>query len=123
MCPRLRMASFRNSGQPGPGVVCAVGVGRCHRAALEEPLPKFRPITRVFYKELLEENPDLRPMFSAENQASGAQTKRLAGAILAYVGNLERLDLLGPAVTNRSQTYWMRTCMSDSAVITSWIGH
>jgi nitric oxide dioxygenase len=71
---------------------------------VQSTLPALRQhgetITRVFYTELLEENPDLRPMFGAEDQASGAQAKRLAGAILAYVGNLERLDLLGPAVTN-----------------------
>jgi nitric oxide dioxygenase len=41
-------------------------------------------ITRVFYEDL-------------EN---GAQAKRLATAILAYVGNIDHLDLLGPAVTN-----------------------
>jgi len=71
---------------------------------VQSTLPALRQhgetITRVFYKELLEENPDLRPMFGAEDQATGAQAKRLAGAILAYVGNLDRLDLLGPAVTN-----------------------
>jgi nitric oxide dioxygenase len=71
---------------------------------VQSTLPALRQhgetITRVFYKELLEENPDLRPMFNAGDQASGAQAKRLAGAILAFVGNLDRLDLLGPAVTN-----------------------
>jgi nitric oxide dioxygenase len=71
---------------------------------VQSTLPALRQhgetITRVFYQEMLEENPDLRPMFSADDQASGAQAKRLAGAILAYVGNLDRLDLQGPAVTN-----------------------
>lgn len=71
---------------------------------VQSTLPALRQhgeaITRVFYQELLEENPDLRSMFSVDDQASGAQAKRLAGAILAYGGNLDRLDLLGPAVTN-----------------------
>jgi nitric oxide dioxygenase len=71
---------------------------------VQSTLPALRQhgetITRVFYKELLEENPALRPMFGAKDQASGAQAKRLAGAILAFVGNLDRLDMLGPAVTN-----------------------
>ena len=39
------------------------------------------------------------PAETVDDQANGAQHKRLAGAILAYAGNLDRLDLLGPAVS------------------------
>jgi nitric oxide dioxygenase len=41
-------------------------------------------------------------LFSTDDQDNGTQAKRLAGAILAYVGNLDRLDMLGPAVTSIS---------------------
>jgi nitric oxide dioxygenase len=57
-------------------------------------------ITQVFYKQMLEAHPEFKPMFSAADQESGVQAKRLASAILAYAGNIDRLDLLGPAVTN-----------------------
>jgi nitric oxide dioxygenase len=59
----------------------------------------------LFYQRLLEAHPELAPMFNKEDQGNGAQAKRLAAAILAYVGNLDRLDLLGPAVTNISKRH------------------
>jgi nitric oxide dioxygenase len=59
-------------------------------------------ITRAFYKHLLAAHPELGPMFATGDQENGEQAKRLAGAILAYVANIDRLDLLGPAVTNIS---------------------
>lgn len=62
-------------------------------------------ITQVFYRQMLEAHPELRPMFATGDQENGAQAKRLAGAILAYVANIDRLDLLGPAVTNISRRH------------------
>jgi nitric oxide dioxygenase len=62
-------------------------------------------ITRVFYEDLLAANPELQPMFATGDQENGAQAKRLATAILAYVGNIDHLDLLGPAVTNISRRH------------------
>jgi nitric oxide dioxygenase len=62
-------------------------------------------IARVFYTELLQAHPELHVMFNSEDQENGAQAKRLAGAILAYVGNLDRLDLLSEAVTNISRRH------------------
>jgi nitric oxide dioxygenase len=44
-------------------------------------------------------------MFATGDQENGAQAQRLAGAILAYAGNIDRLDLLGPAVTNISRRH------------------
>lgn len=55
-------------------------------------------ITRVFYANMLGENPELMSQFSAADQKSGAQQSRLAQSILAYVANLDRLENLGPAV-------------------------
>ncbi len=71
---------------------------------VKSTLPALRQhgetITRVFYAEMLGAHPELRPMFATGDQENGAQAKRLAEAILAYVANLDKLDLLGPAVTN-----------------------
>jgi nitric oxide dioxygenase len=76
---------------------------------VKSTLPALREhgetITRVFYQDLLAENPELRPMFATGDQENGAQAQRLAGAILAYAGNIDRLDLLGPAVTNISRRH------------------
>jgi nitric oxide dioxygenase len=76
---------------------------------VKSTLPALREhgetITRVFYQDLLAENPELRPMFATGDQENGAQAQRLAGAILAYAGNSDRLDLLGPAVTNISRRH------------------
>jgi nitric oxide dioxygenase len=76
---------------------------------VKSTLPALRQhgetITTVFYQRMLEAHPELRAMFSAADQESGVQAKRLAGAILAYVGNIDRLDLLGPAVTNICQRH------------------
>jgi len=55
-------------------------------------------ITRVFYRELLAVHPELNRMFDKSNQQDGTQARRLAGAILAYAGNIDRLSNLGGAV-------------------------
>jgi nitric oxide dioxygenase len=76
---------------------------------VKSTLPALRQhgetITTIFYQRMLEANPELRAMFSTGDQENGVQAKRLAGAILAYVGNIDRLDLLGPAVTNISRRH------------------
>jgi nitric oxide dioxygenase len=69
------------------------------------PCEHGEAITRLFYTQMLEAHPELRSMFNANDQESGKQAKRLAMAILAYVGNIDRLDLLGPAVTNISRRH------------------
>lgn len=76
---------------------------------VKSTLPALREhgqtITQVFYDDLLTSNPELRAMFASGDQENGVQAKRLAGAILAYVGNIDRLDLLGPAVTTISRRH------------------
>lgn len=72
-------------------------------------LPAFRKhaefITEVFYDELLSAHPELVPMFSTGDQENKVQARHLATSILAYVGNIDRLDLFGPAVTNISRRH------------------
>ncbi len=55
-------------------------------------------ITSVFYQQLLAAHPELNRMFDPANQADGSQARRLAGAILAYAGNIDRLTNLSGAV-------------------------
>lgn len=55
-------------------------------------------LTRLFYKNMFEKNPEVRPFFNPAHQASGAQQRALAGAIVAYATHIEKLAALGPAV-------------------------
>ncbi|WP_340695474.1 globin domain-containing protein [Hydrogenobacter thermophilus] len=51
-------------------------------------------LTARMYEILFEENPELKGMFESDN------SKKLAGALLAYAQNLERLEILEPALNN-----------------------
>lgn len=55
-------------------------------------------ITRVFYQQLLAAHPELTSMFDPMNQQNGTQAKRLAGVILAYAANVDRLSNLSGVV-------------------------
>lgn len=54
-------------------------------------------ITTRMYERLFRD-PAIAALFDQAAQESGEQPKRLAAAILAYAKNIERLDVLGPAV-------------------------
>lgn len=54
-------------------------------------------ITTAMYARLFT-NPHVAAMFDQAAQESGEQPRRLAGAILAYAKNIDKLDNLGPAV-------------------------
>lgn len=54
-------------------------------------------ITTAMYARLFE-NPEVKAMFDQAAQVSGEQPKRLAGAILAYAKNIDKLENLGAAV-------------------------
>lgn len=54
-------------------------------------------ITTAMYARLLKA-PEIEAMFDRAAQESGEQPKRLAGAILAYARNIDKLANLGPAV-------------------------
>jgi len=54
-------------------------------------------ITTAMYARLFQ-NPDVKAMFDQAAQESGEQPKRLAGAILAYAKNIDKLENLGAAV-------------------------
>ena len=54
-------------------------------------------ITTAMYARLLQD-PEIAAMFDRAAQDSGEQPRRLAGAILAYSKNIDKLQNLGPAV-------------------------
>jgi len=54
-------------------------------------------ITELFYSRLMQ-IPEAAALFDRAAIEDGSQPKRLAGAILAYAQNIDRLDLLGGAV-------------------------
>ncbi len=53
-------------------------------------------LTRHFYQTMLAEYPEVRPLFNQAHQASGAQHRALANAVLMYARNIDRLEALGP---------------------------
>ncbi|KAI0535907.1 flavohemo protein [Xylaria digitata] len=55
-------------------------------------------ITTLFYKNLLNANPELRNVFNEANQVGGAQPRALAGAVFAYAAYVDDLGKLGAAV-------------------------
>jgi nitric oxide dioxygenase len=52
-------------------------------------------LTTHFYKILLNEHPELRPLFNEAHQASGGQQRALANSVLMYAKNIDRLSALG----------------------------
>jgi len=61
-------------------------------------------ITTRMYERLFEDK-EIEAMFDRAAQESGEQPKRLAGAILAYAENIDRLEKLGPAVERMTQRH------------------
>jgi nitric oxide dioxygenase len=52
-----------------------------------------------FYKTLLAENPQVRPLFNQAHQASGDQPRALANGVLMYARHIDQLEQLGGLVT------------------------
>ena len=55
-------------------------------------------ITKTFYKNMFENNPEVKPLFNMDRQKSGEQPKALAMTILAAAENIDNLEVLLPAV-------------------------
>lgn len=56
-------------------------------------------LTRHFYAMMLEQYPEVRVLFNQAHQASGAQQRALANAVLMYARHIDRLEALGPLVS------------------------
>ncbi len=52
-------------------------------------------LTSHFYKIMLGEHPEVRPLFNSAHQQSGAQPRALAHSVLMYAKNIDRLEALG----------------------------
>ncbi|KAH5077362.1 nitric oxide dioxygenase [Parastagonospora nodorum] len=55
-------------------------------------------ITAKFYTDLLTANPSLKNVFNTTHQATGHQSRALAGALYAYAANIDNLGALSPAL-------------------------
>jgi nitric oxide dioxygenase len=55
-------------------------------------------ITRHFYRKMFAEHPEVREFFNQAHQAAGTQPRALAGAVLAYAANIDRLEALRDAL-------------------------
>lgn len=55
-------------------------------------------LTSHFYRLMLSEYPEVRPLFNQAHQASGDQPRALANGVLMYARHIDRLQELGPLV-------------------------
>lgn len=55
-------------------------------------------ITTIFYKNMFKNNPEVKPLFNMDKQASGEQPKALAMSILASAQNIDNLPAIMPLV-------------------------
>ena len=55
-------------------------------------------LTTHFYRVMLAEYPQVRPLFNQAHQASGDQPRALANGVLMYAKHIDRLQELGPLV-------------------------
>ncbi len=54
---------------------------------------------------MLSAHPELKTMFNAESQVDGSQRRRLAGAILAYAANIDKLVALDAPLDKIAHTH------------------
>lgn len=55
-------------------------------------------LTTHFYKMLLKEHPEVRPLFNQAHQSSGDQPRALANGVLMYARHIDQLEQLGDLV-------------------------
>lgn len=55
-------------------------------------------VTKVFYRNMLSEHPELKTIFNEANQVHLDQPRALANAVLAYAKNIDHLSALGDTV-------------------------
>ena len=62
-------------------------------------------ITTTFYKTMFENHPEVKEMFNMDKQESLAQPKALAMTVLAAAENIDRLEVLLPAIKKIGQVH------------------
>lgn len=80
-----------------------------HKAIVTATVPLLESggeaLATHFYRIMLDEYPQVRPLFNQANQASGAQPRALADAVLMYARNIDRLEALGDLATRIVQKH------------------
>ncbi|MHB0852247.1 NO-inducible flavohemoprotein [Stutzerimonas nitrititolerans] len=56
-------------------------------------------LTAHFYRLMLSEHPEVRPLFNQAHQASGDQSRALANGVLMYAKHIDQLEQLGGLVS------------------------
>jgi nitric oxide dioxygenase len=73
-----------------------------HRTIIKATVPLLESggeaLITHFYTTMLDEYPEVRPLFNQAHQADGAQPRALANAVLMYARHIDRLDQLGGLV-------------------------
>ncbi|KAI7091759.1 flavohemo protein [Hortaea werneckii] len=62
-------------------------------------------ITTLFYRTMIDENPELRNIFNQANQFNNHQPRALAGALYAYASHIDDVGALAPAVEKICQRH------------------
>lgn len=62
-------------------------------------------ITKVFYKLLFENHPELKDLFNMTNQKKGVQQIALAKAVFKYACHIDKLEMMGDAVETIAQKH------------------
>ncbi|OWP47754.1 NO-inducible flavohemoprotein [Pseudomonas nitroreducens] len=73
-----------------------------HRTLVKATVPLLETggetLTQHFYKMMLSEYPEVRPLFNQAHQVSGDQPRALANGVLMYARHIDELEQLGPLV-------------------------
>lgn len=73
-----------------------------HRTLVKATVPLLETggeaLTQHFYRMMLREYPEVRPLFNQAHQASGDQPRALANGVLMYARHIDELEQLGPLV-------------------------
>lgn len=84
-------------------------LSEAHRAIVRATVPLLETggeaLTTHFYKLMLDEHPEVRPLFNQAHQASGEQPRALANGVLAYAKHIDRLEALGPLASQIVQKH------------------
>lgn len=73
-----------------------------HRAIVKSTVPLLESggeaLATHFYQKLLNEHPEVRPLFNQAHQESGRQPRALANGVLMYARHIDELEQLGDLV-------------------------
>ncbi|PVZ11213.1 MULTISPECIES: NO-inducible flavohemoprotein [unclassified Pseudomonas] len=80
-----------------------------HRDIIRDTVPMLETggetLARHFYQLMFEQYPHVKALFNPAHQARGDQPRALANAVLMYARNIDRLEALGPLVTQIVQKH------------------